>query len=795
MNQLRDADLDHVRGGVAPPPGAVDARAAAAMVFGVCVLSLVLEMTASRLAAFYLTYSNSYLAIPLALFGLTLGSLRIHLGRRRVEQYDLRRWFAWLGPVTALCLAAIFLLFSRFFPLQQFDISAAVLAKLLLFCGGLIPPLYLCGAILTLVFTRHSERVALLYALDFTGAALACAATPLLLMRFDLPLVMALTVLVTGVIHAAIAAGPTWRRAAVAVIPAAGAFATLTWLEGQYDFHNVVAKPWSSPTDASAEVSQVAHRWNAYSRVAALRIAGGERSYYRIIHDNAESNVAVMPYSGVYQQNLAARDNILAAPWLLGRPVRSALVMFAGCGRQMLEIDRLSGGHTPITGVEINPLVIEMARKLPELSAMRLDEFFSRPNVRMVVNDGRAFLDQNRERFDLILVASDAATFQFKTSNSRKYLDTVEAMRGYLDHLSEHGLLVFQGQPAPHKLRALRHLFEARGRTNLDQCVAVFSAHWEYLDSIILSLTPFTLAEGQALRSGPRGRDKLLYAPMLERPDPKVTGILHDAPSQADLVTDDRPFVERLDLAGYRPAPGWNLLKQVPYYKSWIMISTLLLVTLVAMGLVAGSLALTRVRGRSAPPAGPLAYLLISGFCYMLCQIVLLARLELLLGNPLLSMALLLATFLIGNAIGSVLLNRLTGDAMRWLLPVVTALLVIVTVKSADWLNGVALHQAAPVKLLCAAALLLPLSMMLGGFYPRVVSWLADNGMPDAVPITYGISTLASVVGATYAMTAGVNLGYRAIAWQAAAGYLLLAITALVGWSARGRAAAEMRSP
>ena len=46
------------------------------------------------------------------------------------------------------------------------------------------------------------------------------------------------------------------------------------------------------------------------------------------------------------------------------------------------------------------------------------------------------------------------------------------------------------------------------------------------------------------------------------------------------------------------------------------------------------------------PPAYIAIYLIITGFCYMLIEITFIARMELFLGNPLLSMSLLLCVFL-----------------------------------------------------------------------------------------------------------------------------------------------------
>ena len=64
----------------------------------------------------------------------------------------------------------------------------------------------------------------------------------------------------------------------------------------------------------------------------------------------------------------------------------------------------------------------------------------------------------------------------------------------------------------------------------------------------------------------------------------------------------------------------------------------------------------------------------------------------------------------------------------------------------------------------------------MGLFYPYAVSCLVTNARPRAVAISYGISTLSSVIGATYAMTIMLDLGFSSLLWQAAIGYVALAL-------------------
>jgi hypothetical protein len=61
-------------------------------------------------------------------------------------------------------------------------------------------------------------------------------------------------------------------------------------------------------------------------------------------------------------------------------------------------------------------------------------------------------------------------------------------------------------------------------------------------------------------------------------------------------------------------------------------------------------------------------------------------------------------------------------------------------------------------------------------FYPCAIAGLVKQGFEHAVPITYGISTLSSVVGATYAMTMMLQVGFNHLLAQASAAYVILGI-------------------
>jgi hypothetical protein len=87
--------------------------------------------------------------------------------------------------------------------------------------------------------------------------------------------------------------------------------------------------------------------------------------------------------------------------------------------------------------------------------------------------------------------------------------------------------------------------------------------------------------------------------------------------------------------------------------------------------------------------------------------------------------------------------------------------------------NAHLLSLALPFKILGVALCVLPAGTFLGMFYPFGVERVMEAGRCAAVPATYAMTTLSSVWGSSWAMTAITNLGFSAVILIGASGYAL----------------------
>jgi hypothetical protein len=164
--------------------------------------------------------------------------------------------------------------------------------------------------------------------------------------------------------------------------------------------------------------------------------------YYKIqLHPLANGSVG-LTVNGIPHQTIESARLRAALVPIYGLPYqratvhpRSVLIIGAGSGDDVAIA--LTQGVEHVDAVEIDPRIAELGRSLHP------DHPYQDPRVTVSINDGRAFLEQTRQRYDLILFAlPDSLTLVAGQSSLRleSYLFTVEAMRQARAHLTDHGV-------------------------------------------------------------------------------------------------------------------------------------------------------------------------------------------------------------------------------------------------------------------------------------------------------------------------------------------------------------------
>lgn len=758
------------------------------------------------------------------------------------------------GTALSLAGARALERFELLFPMCAIAFSAAgagclMLASRIPFNGlelvwdlrqlGWLGALYLClalpflfaAACFGLAFARFRAHIPMLYGADLLGAGVGAAAALALLWLAPVGVVLA-AVLVLGPLAALLVV--RGRSAPVLAACACLAVAVLAMLARAGTLTPAVNEfKGLARALLVRDARVIAERHSPYGWLAVLesprvplRHAPGlslanEQEPAPQLGLYVDGDAAgVITRRGADAATLAYLGRTSAAlPYRLG-PRPRVLVLGTGGGADVLQA--LVLGARAVDAVELNPQVVALVRDSHRRFAGGL---YRDPRVRVHVADARGFARASRARYDLIVLAaggSAAAGGAGVQAVAEDYAATVEALRDYHALLAPGGVLAitrWEKQPPRDALRLFATAVAALRAEGADAPGRQLAAirNWD-AGTLLMRRGAFTTGEIARLRGF---IDQYAFDPVhfpgmradegnrshaLARDESRAGAAALLSPRWAHYleaykfdiapVTDDRPYFGNFFKWSTLPelwrlrAQGASVLLDSGYL---LLLAALAQAVPLAVGLVLlPLLALPRpaqgiasvVRWRAA------VYFVCLGLAFLLIEIACLARLGLLVGQPLLAVGVGLSAFLLFAGAGSV-------HAQRWLLrssrplPALTARAVLAIAAALAWQLGsfaVALEAAAGwspgARAMLGVLTIAPLAFAMGLPFPLGLTRLA-RAAPAFVPWAWGLNGCASVVAAIAALLLGIQVGLMATLLVALGLYVVAALT----W--RGDAAAD----
>jgi hypothetical protein len=319
-----------------------------------------------------------------------------------------------------------------------------------------------------------------------------------------------------------------------------------------------------------------------------------------------------------------------------------------------------------------------------------------------------------------------------------------------------------------------------------------------------LSRAPFSAGDLERLRAiaSERGFHVLMQPGAL--PEQPLLRALAAQPSQAALASwsseqaldltppsDDRPFFFNM----LKARDFWTDRAQIdqldlPFLGNLQATQTLIYSILVSLLLTLAALllpTLSRVhalRGLQAADAGAaLGYFALIGLGFMFVEIGLLSRLNVFLGHPTLSLAVLLGGLILATGAGSLLSGRIDVVAnRRWarLYPLLPALAVLAVTLLLPPLLRACEAAANPLRIALALGLLLPTAVGMGLCFPlglRLCDAMEERSLgrsPALGPWLYGINGAFGVCASGLALATSIMWGISTTLLIGAACYALL---------------------
>jgi hypothetical protein len=258
-------------------------------------------------------------------------------------------------------------------------------------------------------------------------------------------------------------------------------------------------------------------------------------------------------------------------------------------------------------------------------------------------------------------------------------------------------------------------------------------------------------------------------------------------------VRDDNPFF----FSQHKLGSVWDWIKsgekqELPEGSPWVALTkefqyrpvgllllglTLLQLAALVTVLILGPLLFVKREQRGGRVLPPLLYFLCLGLAYIFLMVSAMQRFTLVLGHPTRSIAITMATFLIGSGLGSLVSGMVALRHKAWLVLVV-ALLLAANAFGLQWclpdVSHWLLSKSFAVRAACTVGLLAPAAFLMGMCFPSGIRLLAE-GREDLIPWAYGVNAAASVLGSVIAVILAMWLGFTNVQWVAAGLYLLAA--------------------
>ena len=787
------------------------------------------EILLTRIFSVTMLYHFAFVALSVAMFGMTAGALLVYLAPRLFPPERLHHRLAVAGVAFPIVMVVSFMT-QLSIPFRLHPSVVAVYA--IGFTYAVIAlPFVVSGIAVCLALTGFPRAVSRLYAADLAGAALGCVLLILVLDWSDGPtavLWIALLASFGGVAFARAAGAPQLKRIAqlstLAVGIAAAGHTALVW-QGRPVFRILYTK-----ASSQIEPLPLYDKWNSYSRV---RVTGNPdvespaqgwglsetvpRTRLRQLQLDIDvwAGTVMTHFNGSLREVEHLKYDVTNVAYYL-RTDHDALVIGAGGGRDVLSA--LTFGARTVTAVDINKDIIRTVNGRFGDFTGHLDRD---PRVRFVNDEARSFVARSPGRFGTIqisLIDTWAATAAGAFVLGENSLYTAEAWTTFLGRLADDGILsvsrwYFQERPAEMyrtaslAVEALRRIGVTDPRhhiaivRNMRPLLAWQPDSPDGVGTILVGRRPFTGAELDVLeREAARLKFDVAFSPRASQDDTFVrltdtgdlAGFLDSYPVNITPPTDDSPFFFNMlrlrDMARPSLYEFGNLSHNM---KAVATLGVLLLtVTLLTALCILLPLWMTRDRVRLEGTRPLLIFFIAIGLGFMLIETSLMQRLIIALGHPTYGLSVVLFAMLLSSGLGSYLTAPVANDAAERAgrsrliaLVAVLALLGFVTPALARWSEP----MTTPVRIVAAVLLLFPAGLFMGMAFPLGMK-LASTRARELTPWLWGLNGAASVLASVLSVCIALTWSISTAFWAGWACY----VAALVTFAAAGKRAPEV---
>lgn len=764
--------------------------------FFITLATLMYEILLTRIFSVMMFYHFAFMAISVAMFGMTVGALIVYLFPNYFSQFEKTNALAFYSLLFAIAIVTSFLV-QLSLPLISGATIVAIAVLVITYLITSIPFIF-SGIVVSLSLTKYPSWVSKLYAADLIGAACGCMLLVYVLKITDGPTAVIIVGLLAGIgawffswsinnqrivniyllscfilmVLSAVSVLSVWSQSPIF---------RLSWAKG------IKEKP------------PLYEKWNSFSRIAVRPIKAnrpfgwGLSSVYSLRQhefnnlfltiDSCAATV-LTPFNGNLTDLEYLKYDISNLVHYI-RPNSKVLIIGVGGGRDVLSA--LVFHQQSITGIEVNPNTLNAVNQRFGDYTGHLDR---NSKVHLVADEARSYITRSSDKFDIIqasLIDTWAATAAGAFTLTENSLYTTEAWKTFLDHLTPTGVISFSrwyflSNPGEmYRLvslasTSLREFGIEHPQNHLVIVRSTSGADSLQVGTMLVSRSPFSNQDIANLEKVANNMHFQVIFSLKKSLDPVFEEIIfneHGAnffdhfPLNLAAPTDDSPFF-------------FNLLKfrhvfdhaESNINSSFNLVAIKLLLELLGItgvlalfGIILPLLIATRKTViKEAMPF--LVFFSAIGFGFILIEISQMQRLMVFLGNPTYALSVVLFTLLLSSGLGSwSIANVLNQKKIRLILVRMVNLLIVLSFFGIVTPDILTTFRGAGIfgRILVAVVILFPLGFFMGMPFPSGMK-IASSQNEVLTPWFWGIngatSVVASVLAVVIAMASSITITF-----------------------------------
>ncbi|HKP57713.1 MAG TPA: hypothetical protein VJV78_13370 [Polyangiales bacterium] len=753
------------------------------------------QILLTRVCALRLQFHFAFLVISNCLLGFgaagTVLSIAQDRWRAQPSRWVARSTVAYLVSLIATYAFLIAIPLPENIKASRFD--HVLLLSLFNLVGAV--PFFFSGLVVGLLLSAHTVQADRLYAVDLLCAGLGCVLCPALLPSVGAGGAFAVSALLA--LSAAVLATRE-RYGRPVLIGGALVLAVGLVIVPKLDrWAPVPAKSTLGPT-AHTPVESRHSVWTANSRIDLTRREGCVEPIFMLgkhqreplprecaeIAQDATAATTIINFSQEPAALELLRNSMYSATYRLKQKPK-VLIIGVGGGNDAWAAK--INGASKIKGIELNWPILDIHRhELHHFSRNLIDD----PTVEFVADEGRSALMRESRDYDVVQMTG-IDTWTALASGAyvlaENYLYTREAIVSMYERLAPEGII--QLSRFALTIEALRLVsnvdaaLTSLGVADIDRSVVVQTAP-DYMLSIMIKKGKFSQAEQASISDfAERSGFELYYLP--DRPLKNWVDVfmrstdkqrfIDAIPENIAPTEDDQPYFFNF-VKWQHPIDSLHHLNDIPMISQgnpFFVGAQLLLSALLSGVLIIWPLA----RRAGLPKAGAgriLVYFSALGLGFISIEISVIQKLTLLLGQPVYSLTVTLASLLVFTGLGSLGLARRVqrGTTSAWIVPVALVVYLALVNLLSPWVVAQLIAESLPVRMAATVIVLAPLGLLLGVPFAYGLR-VTQSHAPQLTPWAWAINGFMSVVGSILTVVISMNFGFSTVLWLAAVIYVI----------------------